>query len=417
MERGVAVMGYTNPQPNDSATIPISSGYSPQNNTFPAMQGADGAYLDAFGNMSSAPVMSFIQPRVAQRNYALTGAGSNILQCTFNAPNIGGNSIVVCIGVGDMEDSVTSFKVTDTQGNTYTKVASQNQGSTLESAIYLATGIKSGLGSNPTSLPLTSPVLNTITIAITGPTAVPTGISMKIYEVWGLIASVDALDQVDLGNGASGLVASTTSINPSVPNTIAFTSLTVGNVTTISPATTWSTNDGTLFPWGGNLGSFDSQYRPLSTLNPLTPQANLSLSSPWAMCSATFRSIIVPVAGVFQLAGILANLAQANQIPVSNASPQGPLTVNGKLVAGQDNLITFNGVARRLRIQNESSGFIYWRTDAVATADSPSLSPPASNAVIVEWLSVQCTTLHIFIPKSGTTLLNKSGGVKVEAYA
>jgi hypothetical protein len=135
------------------------------------------------------------------------------------------------------------------------------------------------------------------------------------------------------------------------------------------------------------------------------------------MSCVTFRSIVLPVAGIFQLAGILANLSQNNQIPVSNAAPQGPLVVSGTLKAGQDNLITFNGVARRLRIQNESPGFIYWRTDAVASQDSPSLSPPASNAVIVEWLSVQCTTLHIFIPKGGTTKFNVSGGVKIEAYA
>lgn len=307
-------MGFTNPQPLDGATVPISSEYSPQNNTFPAMQGADGAYVDAFGNLSTAPVMSFIQPRPVQRNIAQTGAGSKTLSCSFNAPNVGGNSIVVCLGVGDIEDSLTSFQITDTQGNTYTRVAFSPQGSALQSSIYLATGIKSGLGTNPALLPVTNPVLNTITVNITGPTAVPTGISMKIYEVWGTIASVDALDQVDMGNGAGGLLAFTTSVTPSVPNTIAFTALAVGNVTTITPATTWSTNDGTLFPWGGNLGAFDSQYRSISTLNPVTPQANLSLSSAWAMACATFRTIVLPVEGTF-------NYAPAANAPMTSIAP------------------------------------------------------------------------------------------------
>jgi hypothetical protein len=302
-------MGYTNPQPVDGAVlpVPISSEYSPQNNTFPAMQGADGAYVDAYGNASTAPVMSFIQPRVVQRGIAQTGAGALSLSFTFKAPNMGGNSIVVCLGVGDMEDVKTNFVVTDTQGNTYTKVASQAQGATLESAIYLATGIKSGLGSNPDSLPLTNPVLNTPMVTIIGTAVVPTGISMKVYEVWGTIASVDALDQVDVGNGISG-VASTTPITPTVSNTIAFTALAVANVTTISPSTGWSTNDGTLFPWGGNLGAFDSQVRQLSTIATVTPQAALSLSSAWAMCSATFRTIVLPVEGTF------------NYAPATNAS-------------------------------------------------------------------------------------------------
>src|SRR5260370_14166713 len=131
---------------------------------------------------------------------------------------MGGNSIVVCVGVGDIEDSVTSLQVTDTKGNTYTRVAFQPQGSTLESAIYLTTGIK--LGSN------------TVTVNITGPTAVPTGISMKIYEVWGLIASVDALDQIAVGKNASGLVASTNPLVPVVSNEMAFSALAVAQVTT-----------------------------------------------------------------------------------------------------------------------------------------------------------------------------------------
>jgi hypothetical protein len=117
---------------------------------------------------------------------------------------------------------------------------------------------------------------------------------------------------------------------------------------------------------------------------------------------------------------ITASLSQSNQIPVSNAAPQGKLTITGSLSANSDNSLTFSGgatVARRIRIQNESSGVIYWETDATASAGSPSLAAPAANAVSAEWISVQCTTLHIFIPSGGTTTLNGSGGVKVTAYA
>lgn len=120
------------------------------------------------------------------------------------------------------------------------------------------------------------------------------------------------------------------------------------------------------------------------------------------------------------IVSIAAALSQTNQIPVSSSAAQGKLTLTGSLTANSDNSITFSGgatVARRIRIQNESGGVIYWETDATASAGSPSLAAPAANSVSVEWIAVQCTTLHIFIPSGGTTTLNGSGGVKITAYA
>lgn len=125
------------------------------------------------------------------------------------------------------------------------------------------------------------------------------------------------------------------------------------------------------------------------------------------------------------IAAVASSLSQANQLPVSNAAPQTPLTLtvtsnSGTFAANTDNTITFSGgasVARRIRIQNESSGVIYWATDATGSASSPSLAAPGSNAVSVEWIAVACTTLHIFVPSGGTTTLNGSGGVKVTAWA
>jgi hypothetical protein len=125
------------------------------------------------------------------------------------------------------------------------------------------------------------------------------------------------------------------------------------------------------------------------------------------------------------IAAIAASLSQSNQVPVSNAAPQTPLTLtvtsnSGTFTNNLDNTITFSGgasVARRIRIQNESSGTIYWATDATASTGSPSLVAPPSNGVSVEWIAVQCTTLHIWVPSGGTTTLNGTGGVKVTAYA
>lgn len=280
-------MGFTGVQPLDGNGVPTSSLYSPQTNTFPAMQGADGAYVDAYGNASTAPVMSFIQPRVVQQAAAVTGSGAKTLSCSFRNPVTAGNSIVVCMGAGDMEDGLTSFVVTDTQGNVYTKVISPPQGATLESGIYFTIGINSGQ--------------NAITFTIAGPTAVPTGISMKIYEVWGLIASDDALDQVTAGAGSNDTGALTGGFTPVAPNTIAFSAIATGKVVTITQPAKWSTNDGTLFPWGGGIGAFDSQYRQLSSISIIDPRSPFSLPSSWTMVIATFRSMIVPVQGTFSM--------------------------------------------------------------------------------------------------------------------
>jgi hypothetical protein len=117
------------------------------------------------------------------------------------------------------------------------------------------------------------------------------------------------------------------------------------------------------------------------------------------------------------IASIAASLSQANQLPVSNAAPQNKLSISGSLSANADNSLTFASTARRIRIQNESSGPIYWECDATASTGSPMLAAPGSNAVSAEWIAVQCAVLHIWIPSGGTTTLNGSGGVKVTAWS
>lgn len=121
-----------------------------------------------------------------------------------------------------------------------------------------------------------------------------------------------------------------------------------------------------------------------------------------------------------QIAAIAASLTQANQVPVSPAGQQGQLTITGTLTANSDNSITFSGnstVARRIRIQNESTTVIYWAADTAASTGAPSLAVPGTNSVSVEWINQQITTLHIFIPAGGTTTLNGINGVKVTAWA
>jgi len=90
------------------------------------------------------------------------------------------------------------------------------------------------------------------------------------------------------------------------------------------------------------------------------------------------------------------------------------------LTVNADNPITFAGastVARRVRIQNESGGTVYWDADVTATIGSPSLPSPSANSVMVEWVNIPMTTLHVFVPSGGTAVLNGTGGVKVSAWA
>jgi hypothetical protein len=99
----------------------------------------------------------------------------------------------------------------------------------------------------------------------------------------------------------------------------------------------------------------------------------------------------------------------------------GRLTLSASsLTANADNPITFSGastIARRIRIQNESAGTIYWDADTVASTGSASLAAPAANTVMVEWITVPITTLHIWIPSGGTTVLNGTTGVKIGAWS
>jgi len=244
---------------------------------------------------------------------------------------------------------------------------------------------------------------------------------MEIYEVPGILTVVTAQpDQKATNTGSSG-TASTSAISPLFPNEIAVAAIGVGTAAqTITVGSGWTNDSGQQNPTTpAGLFSFVSMSQFLSTQAAVTPSATFT-SEPWAVAVATFKTVVLPVAGTEVITGVQAGLAQANQLPVSNAGQQGQLTISGTLTANSDNSLTFSGnstAARRIRIQNESGGTIYWALDIAASTGSPSLVSPAANAVSVEWINMATTTLHIFIPTGGTTTLNGSGGVKVSAWA
>src|ERR1041385_4077342 len=371
----------------DTGGIPLSSVISPGNtgqtsggNVTPVpLQGHPGSFLDSAGNPSTAATMAYLYPLVVQKGLSVTGSAGKTLTFTFANNNNQGNSIICCVGLGEVESgSSITLAVTDSQGNTYTESVKASQSTTLEAAI-----------------------------------------GMQVYEVWGPVQLSGALDITGTGNNAGSTSPATGAIVPYVPNEFAVAAISAAGGT-ITAGTNWTLDSTSLAPTGGNLVSFGAESQSLTTFASLPPSASLSASNAWAMCAATFKPIIVPVSGPMALAYIYGGLAQANQVPVSNAGPQGLLTVSGSLTANSDNSLTFSGnstVARRIRLQNESAGTIYWNADTAASTGSPSLAAPAANAVVVEWINQQITTLHIWIPTGGTTVLNGSGGVKVSAWA
>lgn len=334
---------------------------------------------------------------VQSTNNKSTGSVASLAKA-FTSNNAQGNTIIVVCGVGNG----TAPTISDTNSNTYTQASQVANGTALNIAVFYAVNIASGA--------------NTVTVNNGGSTA---SIAMEIYEVSGLLAQVTGQpDQTATSTGTSG-TASTSAVSALSTNEYAFAGIGVGTAAqTITAGSGWTNDSGQQNPTTpAGLFSFISMSQYLGGLKSVTPQATFT-SEPWAIAVATFRPVLLGVGAA--VTGVAANLVQANQIPVSNAGQQGMLTITGTLTANSDNSLTFSGnstVARRIRIQNESSGTIYWALDATASAGSPSLAAPAANAVMVEWISMACTTLHIFIPTGGTTTLNGSGGVKVSAWA
>lgn len=292
-------------EPLDASLIPISSVYSKENNAFPALAGEPGAYLDSNSNQSSVVVMSFLRPLIVQKAHSSTGSGGKTLTCAFGSNNIAGNSIVVCVGMGEVEGANITLTVTDTLSNTYTEAVSASQSTTLEAAIFYATNIASGA--------------NTVTITIAGSSSTNTAIAVQIYEVFGLIAEAGALDATATGNNAGSTSVSTSAVTPVVPNEYVFMAVSAagGTITVASP---WTLDSGSLSPTGGNLVSFGAQSRPRSQIVSLTPAATLSTSNAWAAACATFKSVIVPIEGsvnVMQIGGQTPKLDNTNELGVS----------------------------------------------------------------------------------------------------
>jgi hypothetical protein len=313
-------MTFSGSQPNDASGVPLSSVYSTAGNSFPALQAELGTYQDANSNQSSAAVMSFLRPQIVQKAHNVTGSGGKTLTCAFTNNNIAGNSIVVVMGMGEVDNGSTiTLAITDTNSNAYTSAVKASQSTTLEAAIFYATNIAAGS--------------NTITITIAGGSSSNTAIATEIYEIWGLIAT-GALDQSSTGNNAGSTAPATSAISPIAPNELCFAGIAAAGGT-ITAGTGFTLDSTSLAPTGGNLVSFGSESQALSTFASLTPSATLSGSNAWAIAAATFKSIMVPVEATTKEASCssatlssVASSASSVALLASNSARRGMLVFN-----------------------------------------------------------------------------------------
>ncbi len=181
--------------------------------------------------------------------------------------------------------------VADSLGNTYTSAVAAPNSTTFAAQIFYAVNILAGA--------------NTVTVTNAGTAA---SMAVEIYEVSGLIAQAQAvLGQTSSGTG-TGTTASTSAIASSVPNALAFAGVAIGTavVTVVAAGTTsgLTYDSGTLQPTTpAGLYQFASFSGFLGHIGGISPAATWTGSEPWAMATAIFKPVILPVEGTVRIGG------------------------------------------------------------------------------------------------------------------
>jgi hypothetical protein len=279
--------------------IPIGQAYLDGQNAYAANQSSPFTHTDSNSNTSAAPQvlpapstlgLPVITPSIRQKANGSTGSGAKTLAVAFPNNIADGNSIVVVMGMGEVEAAGITLAITDSQSLSYTQAVKGSNSTTQEAAIFYATNTQLGA--------------NTVTATIAGGSSSNTAISMEIYEVEGLITVASLIvDQTASNNAASGTAVTTANITPNYANEIAFMAVAAAGGT-IAAGTGWTLDTGgALSPSGGNLVSFGAQSRFQMTQGPLVPAATLGTSNAWAACTAVFRSMHVQQEGTHIIQG------------------------------------------------------------------------------------------------------------------
>lgn len=223
-------------------------------------------------------------PVIVQKANAASTGNVASLSKAFGSNNTAGNTIVVVCGNGNNG----TLSVTDTLGNTYTKALVAANSTTFEAGIFFAVGVASGV--------------NTVTVANAGTAA---SMAMEIYEVSGLLALATA--QPDQSASATGTSATATiaALTASSPNSLAFLGVAVGTAAqavSVTSGTNWTldSTQNTTTPSG--LYTFGALSQSLAGITPLTPQATIASSEPYAAVAAIFKPVVLGVQGTINLA-------------------------------------------------------------------------------------------------------------------
>jgi len=312
-------------EPTDSIGNPISTGYVPAPNAnFIAVQSSPFVSTDTSSNNSTAAVvlpapsthgLPFVAPCITQKTSGVTGSGAKTLAIAFVNNNITGNSLVVVMGMGEVEAAGITLAITDTLGNTYTQAVKGSQSTTQEAAIFYATTILPGA--------------NTVTITISGGSSSNTAIAAEIYEVQGFITvSSLVVDQSNSSSNAGSTVVSTANITPNYANSLSFMGVAAAGGT-ITAGAGWIQDSGltALAPTGGNLVSFAAESHFQMSVGPLIPTATLGTSNAWAVCTVCFRAMHIQQEGThtvqggfLELGGLSAGSLNADLVPSTDVS-------------------------------------------------------------------------------------------------
>jgi len=337
-------------------------------------------------------------PTIVQKtSNTSTGSVASLAKAFVSNPCVN-NSLIVSCAVGNG----TAPTVTDTLGNTYTRVAQVANGSAFNTAIFYAVNVSSGA--------------NTVTVNNGGTTA---SIAMEIYEVVGLLAIAAAQPDITATNTGTSTTAATSAISAGSANEFAIAAVGIGTgAQTITVGSGWTNDSGQLNPTTpAGLFSFVSMSQYLEDTGAVTPQATFT-SEPWAISVATFVPVLLGVNGSVKITDGTTTMAfgqgtMAASMPVVIASNQSSVAVTDNLTQiGGTNIVT-GGVAGLIAIGGPVAS-------GGSNADNPvkignvfnTTQPTVTNGQIVD---VQATARGAMIVSTGVDTFNVTVNAAIAA--
>lgn len=338
-------------------------------------------------------------PNIIQKTSAVSTGSVASLTSPALAVGINGNTYVLVCGVGNG----TIPTVTDSQGNTWKRVANVANGSAFNVSIFMA--------------PITATIFSTFTVNNGGTAA---SIAMEVYEVQGILALAAGQPDFTATSTGTSATASTSNITPQTPNEFAFAAVGVGTAAqTITVGTGWTNDSGQLNPTTpAGLFSFVSMSQVLASVASATASATFT-SEPWAMAVATFRQVTTGIQGTVKITD---GTTTAGVIVATTALKTDASSVAGTALGTPTNFGTTPGAV----VVGQVNASIFSGTTALGTPNTFGTTAPTGNALGVNASLFVGTTLartnqtttatgaldvnHVGI--AGTTVVTAAAGVQ-----